>query len=277
MSVTRRRVLYAIGKHSLLIGVAFLFVAPFAFVLLTALMTDHQALSRALWPHPIRWSNFGDIFTQTRLLRWTWNTTLVAGLSSLGVVVSCVPVAYALSRLQWRGRQVAFVLVLSTMMLPVQVTIIPLFVIFSHLHWIGSLKPLIVPSFFGDAFSIFLLRQFLLTIPQDLTDAGRIDGASEWRLLVRVVAPLARPAITAVFIFNFLYNWNDLFAPLLYLATHPESYTLSLGLSEFRSQRHVNWELIMAASLVFTLPVTALFFAAQKVFVEGITVTGVKG
>jgi multiple sugar transport system permease protein len=273
----RRRILYAIGKHSLLIAVAFVFVAPFVFVILTSLMTDQQALSRSLWPNPFRVANYRDVITQTQLFRWTWNTTLVAGLSSIGVVLSCLPVAYALARLEWRGRQVAMLLVLSTMMLPVQVTIIPLFVIFSQLHWIGSLKPLIVPSFFGDAFSIFLLRQFLLTIPQELTDAARIDGAGEWRVLFRVVVPLAKPAIAAIFIFNFLYNWNDLFSPLLYLGTNPDSYTLSLGLSAFRSQRHVNWELIMAAAVLFTVPVTALFFAAQKVFVEGITVTGVKG
>jgi multiple sugar transport system permease protein len=273
----RRRILYAIGKHSLLIAVAFVFVAPFVFVILTSLMTDQQALSRSLWPNPFRLANYRDVITQTQLFRWTWNTTLVAGLSSIGVVLSCLPVAYALARLEWRGRQVAMLLVLSTMMLPVQVTIIPLFVIFSQLHWIGSLKPLIVPSFFGDAFSIFLLRQFLLTIPQELTDAARIDGAGEWRVLFRVIVPLAKPAIAAIFIFNFLYNWNDLFSPLLYLGTNPDSYTLSLGLSAFRSQRHVNWELIMAAAVLFTVPVTALFFAAQKVFVEGITVTGVKG
>jgi multiple sugar transport system permease protein len=252
-------------------------VAPFVFVILTSLMTDQQALSRSLWPNPFRLANYRDVITQTQLFRWTWNTTLVAGLSSIGVVLSCLPVAYALARLEWRGRQVAMLLVLSTMMLPVQVTIIPLFVIFSQLHWIGSLKPLIVPSFFGDAFSIFLLRQFLLTIPQELTDAARIDGAGEWRVLFRVIVPLAKPAIAAIFIFNFLYNWNDLFSPLLYLGTNPDSYTLSLGLSAFRSQRHVNWELIMAAAVLFTVPVTALFFAAQKVFVEGITVTGVKG
>jgi multiple sugar transport system permease protein len=270
-------VLFAIGQHSLLLAVAFVFLAPFVFVILTALMSDSQAMSQTLWPHPFRWANFVDVITQTQLFRWTWNTTLVAGLSSLGVILSCVPVAYALARLEWRGRHVVFLLVLSTMMLPVQVTIIPLFVLFSQLHWIGSLKPLIVPSFFGDAFSIFLLRQFLMTIPQELSDAARIDGASEWRLLVRVIVPLAKPAITAVFIFNFLYSWNDLFSPLLYLSSHPDSYTLSLGLSEFRSHHHVNWELIMAASVLFTLPVTALFLAAQRVFVEGITVTGVKG
>jgi multiple sugar transport system permease protein len=122
-----------------------------------------------------------------------------------------------------------------------------------------------------------MLRQFFLTIPMELSDAARIDGAGEWRLLFRVIVPLAKPAIAAIFIFNFLYNWNDLFSPLLYLSGHPDSYTLSLGLSEFRSQRHVDFNLMMAACLLFTIPVTALFFAAQRVFVEGVTLTGVKG
>ena len=171
-----------------------------------------------------------------------------------------------------------FVLVLSTMMLPTQVTVIPLYVVFVHLGWIGSLKPLIVPSFFGDAFSIFLLRQFFLTIPSELSDAGRVDGASELQVMLRVIVPLAKPAIAAsVALFNFLYNWNDFFGPLLYLGGHTNAYTLSLGLSEFRTVRHTQWNLTMAATLLFMLPTTILFFLAQRVFVEGVTVTGVKG
>ena len=273
---TRVRFLGGVARHSLLVAVGFTFVAPFAFVVLTSLMTSHQALTHSLWPEPFEWSNFSKVITDVPLFRWTFNTFLVAFLSSVGVVLSCVPVAYALSRMRWRGRQFAFVMVLSTMMLPVQVTIIPLYVIFSQLHWIGSLKPLIVPGFFGDAFSIFLLRQFFMTIPSELTDAARIDGASEWRLMTRVIVPLAKPAIAAVFVFNFLYNWNDLFGPLLYLGGHPDIYTLSLGLSEFRTQRHVNYELMMAACLLFMVPVTALFLAAQRVFIEGVTLTGSK-
>ncbi len=240
-------------------------------------MTRDQALTRAIWPHPFRFENYADVLRDEPLLRWTWNTFLIAFLSSVGVVISCAPPAYALSRMRFRGRNLVFLLVLSTMMLPIQVTIIPLYVLFSHLGWIGSLKPLIIPSFFGDAFSIFLLRQFFLTIPDALTDAARVDGASELRLLLRVVMPLAKPALVAVFIFNFLYCWNDLFAPLLYLGANPDSYTVSLGLSEFRSSRHVDYELMMAACVLFTLPVTMLFFLAQRAFVEGVTVTGVKG
>ncbi len=273
----RQRMLQGIARHAVLIGVGVVFVSPFVFVIFTALMTRDQALTRAIWPHPFRFSNFYDVLSQQPLLRWTWNTFLVSFLSSIGVVLSCAPPAYALARMRFRGRNAVFLLVLSTMMLPIQVTIIPLYVLFSHLGWIGSLKPLIIPGFFGDAFSIFLLRQFFMTIPSALTDAARVDGASELRLLLRVVVPLAKPALVAVFLFNFLYCWNDLFAPLLYVGADPASYTVSLGLSEFRSSRHVDYELMMAACVLFTLPVTLLFFLAQRAFVEGVTVTGVKG
>jgi multiple sugar transport system permease protein len=198
-------------------------------------------------------------------------------LSTLGVVVSCVPVAYALSRLQWRGRQAMFLLVLSTIMLPFQATVVPLYIIFTRLHWIGTMKPLIVPLFFGDAFSIFLLRQFFLTIPEELLDAARVDGANEFRVMTSVVVPLAKPAIAAIALFQFLYAWNDFFAPLLYLGENKHLWTLSLGLSDFRGQFHTQWNLTMAASVLFMLPVILLFFAAQRVFVEGVTLTGVKG
>ena len=273
----RQRMLEGIARHAVLIGVGFVFVSPFVFVIFTALMTRDQALTRAIWPSPFRFSNFYDVLDQQPLLRWTLNTFLVSFLSSIGVVLSCAPPAYALARMRFRGRNAVFLLVLSTMMLPIQVTIIPLYVLFSHLGWIGSLKPLIIPGFFGDAFSIFLLRQFFMTIPEDLSDAARMDGASELQVMLRVIAPLAKPAIAAVAIFNFLYNWNDLFGPLLYLSQKPGAYTLSLALSEFQGSRHVEWNLTMAAALLIMLPTTVIFFLAQRVFVEGVTVTGVKG
>jgi multiple sugar transport system permease protein len=170
-----------------------------------------------------------------------------------------------------------FLLVLSTLMLPVQVTIVPLYIIFVRFGWVGSIKPLVVPLFFGDAFTIFLLRQFFLTIPEELSDAARVDGASEFQIMTRVVVPLAKPAIAAVALFQFLYSWNDFFSPLLYLIEKPDLWTLSLGLSQFRGQYHVDWNLTMAASVLFMVPVIVLFFLAQRVFVEGVTLTGVKG
>jgi len=148
---------------------------------------------------------------------------------------------------------------------------------FAKLGWVGHLSPLIVPNFFGDAFSIFLLRQFFLTIPEEYSDSARCDGAGEWRILLRVVVPLARPAIAAVGLFSFLYAWNDFFGPLLYVGEARGNWTLSVALANFRSLYHVQWNLTMAATLLFMLPVVLLFFAAQKAFVQGVTLTGVKG
>jgi multiple sugar transport system permease protein len=202
----------------------------------------------------------------------------------VGVVCSCVPVAYAFSRIDWRGRNIVFLLVLSTLMLPTQVTSIPLYILWAKqfhewtgIQFIGTLKPLIIPSFFGDAFSIFLLRQFFLTIPKELTDAIRVDGGGHLQVLWRVIIPLAKPAIVAVALFNFIYAWNDFYGPLVYLASNQDAQTLSVALSSFRSLHHVDWNLTMAAALIFMLPVIVIFFLAQRVFIEGITLTGVKG
>jgi multiple sugar transport system permease protein len=275
--VRRRRALIAIADHSILIVLAIMFLAPFAFMLLTALMTSDQTLSSKLWPHPFHWRNVTDVFSRAPLWRYTLNSMLYAGLSTIGVLVSSIPVAYALARLRWRGRDATFLLVLATMMLPAQVTAVPLYVLWSKLHLVGSLAPLIIPNWFGDAFSIFLLRQFFLTIPQEYSDAARVDGCGELRILLTVVLRLAKPAIAAVGLFAFLYAWNDFFGPLLYTSENPDHWTLSLGLSQFRTQYQVQWNLTMMATILFMAPVIAVFFAAQKAFVEGVTLTGVKG
>jgi multiple sugar transport system permease protein len=267
----------AIANHAMLITASAIFLLPIAFVSLTALMTTEQALGAELWPSPFAWSNFADVFRTIPVIRYTFNTMTIAFLATVGVIVSCVPVAYALSRLRWRGRQAAFVVVLATIMLPYQVTIVPLYVLFARYGWIPSFKPLVVPLFFGDAFSIFLLRQFFLTIPDELSDAARVDGASEWQIMTRVVVPLAKPAIAAVALFQFLYSWNDFFAPLLFLIDDPNLWTLSIGLNQFRGLHQVEYNLMMAASILFMLPIIILFFLAQRVFVEGVTLTGVKG
>ena len=276
-AVRRRRALIAIADHSILIALAIMFLAPFAFMLLTALMTNDQTLSSKLWPQPFHWSNVTEIFHKAPLWRYTLNTMIYAGLSTVGVLVSSIPVAYALSRLRWRGRDAVFLLVLATMMLPAQVTAVPLYVMWSKLHLVGSLAPLVIPNWFGDAFSIFLLRQFFLTIPEEYSDAARVDGCGELRILLTVVLRLAQPAIAAVGLFAFLYAWNDFFGPLLYTGENPAHWTLSLGLSQFRTQYQVEWNLTMMATILFMAPVIALFFAAQKAFVEGVTLTGVKG
>ena len=274
----RRRLFETIRSHTVLILVSALFFVPLIFVMLTSVMTDQQANTSNLWPQPFVPGNYGDVFSAVPFLRYTFNTMTVAFLSTVGVVLSSIPVAYALSRMKWRGRNVVFVLVLATLMLPYQVTALPLYVVFVKIfHWVPGLKPLIVPSFFGDAFSIFLLRQFFRSVPDDLADAARVDGASDWQIMTRVIVPLAKPAIAAVALFNFLYAWNDFFAPLLYVGEDSKSWTLAIGLSEFKALHHVQWNLTMAASLEFMIPVVILFFLMQKVFIEGITVTGVKG
>jgi multiple sugar transport system permease protein len=278
-----RRLLLAVANHALLIAISLAFLLPILFMLATALMTDKQALSPRLIPSPFVWSNFSTVFNQIDIVRYTTNTFLYAGLSTVGVIVSCVPVAYAFSRIDWRGRNIVFLGVLSTLMLPTQVTTISLYVIFAKhmdwtgMQWVGTLKPLILPSFFGDAFSIFLLRQFFLTIPQELVDAVRVDGGGDMQILRRVIIPLSLPAIAAVGLFNFVYAWNNFYDVLVWVGENPDNQTLSIALSQFKSLHHVQWNLTMAASLIFMMPVIAIFFVAQRVFIEGITLTGVKG
>jgi multiple sugar transport system permease protein len=277
-AIRRRRMLLAVANHSVAIALSIMFLFPFVFIVSTALMTNQQMGSLSIWPSPFKWSNFTDLFDFFPFWRYTWNSLLYAGLGTVGVVLSGIPVAYALSRLRWRGRQVSFILLLSTLMIPVQVTIVPLYIIFVRLGWIGSLKPLIIPLFFGDAFTIFLLRQFFMTIPEELSDAARVDGASELQILLRVIVPLAKPAIAAVALFQFLYCWNDFFSPLLYAGNNPDAWTLAISLQQLTQlSRGILANLQMAASILFTLPVLIIFFFAQKVFVEGVTLTGVKG
>jgi multiple sugar transport system permease protein len=276
-AVRRRRLLVAVADHSLLIAAAALFLSPVVFIALTALMTNGQALSSRLWPEPFAWGNFTEVFETAPLLKWAFNSFLYASLGTLGLLVSSIPVAYAFSRLRWRGRDAVFLIVLVALMLPPQVTVVPLYVMWAKLDLVGSLWPLILPNWFGDAFAIFLLRQFFLTIPQEYIDAARVDGCGELRILSTVVLRLAKPAIAAVALFSILYTWNDFFLPLLYLSDNPDNWVASIGLSQFRSLHQVQWNLVMAATLLVMLPVVVLFFLAQKAFVEGVTLTGVKG
>jgi multiple sugar transport system permease protein len=276
-SVRRQRFLISVAEHSLLIAAAIAFVLPVVFIALTALMTSNQALSPDLWPKTFEWGNFAEVFHKSPLLAWTVNTMIYAGLATLGVVVSSIPFAYALSRLRWKGRDAVFVIVLVALMLPPQVAVVPLYVMWAKLGLVGTLWPLIIPVWFGDAFAIFLLRQFFLTIPEDYLDAARVDGCGEFRILTTVVVRLAKPAIAAVALFSVLYCFNDFFLPLLYVGENPDNWVVQIGLSQFRSLHQVQWNLVMAATILVMLPVIVLFFLAQRAFVEGVTLTGVKG
>jgi multiple sugar transport system permease protein len=275
-SVRRKRFLVAVADHSLLIAAAIAFVFPILFMVLTALMTSDQALSTKLWPEPFQWSNFSTVFEKAPMLRYGLNTLIYSGLATLFMLISSVPVAYALARLRWKGRDAVFLLVLVAMMLPPQVTIVPLYVMWAKLHLVGTLWPLILPNLFGDAFSIFLLRQFFLTIPESYLDAARVDGCGEFRILVSVVCRLAKPALAAVGLFMFLFTFSDFFGPLLYAGDDEAHWTLSVGLAQFRTLHQVQWNLTMAATIMVLAPVVVLFFLAQRAFVEGVTLTGVK-
>jgi multiple sugar transport system permease protein len=276
-AIRRRKLLFAIADHSVLIATAVIFLLPVVFIVLTSLMTNEQALSSRLWPEPFQWDNYTEVFNSAPLLRWALNSFIYSSLATLGLLVSSVPVAYALSRLRWRGREAMLLVVLVALMLPPQVTVIPLYVMWSKLGLTGTLWPLILPNWFGDAFAIFLLRQFFLTIPQEYLDAARVDGCGELRILVTVVLRLAKPALAAVALFSVLYTWNDFFLPLLYVGENPDNWVASIGLAQFRGLHQVQWNLTMAATLLVMLPVIGLFFVAQKAFVEGVTLTGVKG
>jgi multiple sugar transport system permease protein len=247
------------------------------FVLLTAVMSDEQAFSEDLWPREWHWGNFAEVFETAPLLSHLGNSLLYSLLATAGMLLSSIPAAYALAKLRWRGRDTVFLLVVAAMMLPPQVTAVPLYDAWSSLGLTGSLWPLIAPYFLFDAFSVFLLRQFMLTIPQSYVDAARVDGCSELQALLRVVVPMARPGIAATALFCFLYTWNDYFGPLLYTSEVPEQWTLSLALSSFKGMHQVEWNLSMAVTLLIMLPAIVLFAFAQRSFVRGITFTGVKG
>jgi multiple sugar transport system permease protein len=276
LAVRRRRFLVAVAEHSLLIAATIAFAFPFVFMVLTSLMTTEQSLSPKLWPDPFQWSNYTEVFHKAPMFRYAFNTLIYSGLATLGMLVSSIPVAYALAVLRWKGRDVVFLVVLVAMMLPPQVTIVPLYSMWAQLHLVGTLAPLIIPNWLGDAFSIFLLRQFFLTIPQPYIDSARVDGAGELRILLFVVCRLAKPAIAAVALFMFLLTFSDFFGPLLYAGDEEANWTLSVGLAQFRTLHAVQWNLTLAATVMVLAPVILLFFFAQKAFVEGVTLTGVK-
>ncbi|MFJ9851658.1 carbohydrate ABC transporter permease [Streptomyces sp. NPDC101150] len=274
----RTRLLHWIAVHAVGVAAALFFVLPFVFVFLTSVMGDDQAMSGELWPAEWHWSNYLTVFHTPGFLDWWKNSLTYAGLGTALTVCSAVPVAYALAKFRFRGRRTAMILVISTMMLPPQVVVVPMYLVWAQqLHLSGSLWPLVIPMAFGDAYSIFLLRQFLLTIPREYLESAKVDGCGEVRTLLRIVVPMARPGIAAVALFQFFFCWNDYFGPQIYTAQNPASWTLSYGLESFKSAHSVNWNLTMAATLLVMAPVILIFFFAQKAFVEGVTLTGVKG
>jgi multiple sugar transport system permease protein len=254
------------------------FLLPLFWMLSSSLKPEWQVLANPpVWlPNPPRWENYREALTYLPFGRYAINTLIISLGAIVGHVLSCTLVAYAFARLRAPGKNFMFLLVLSTLMLPYPVTMVPLFALFNQLGWINTFLPLIVPAFFGNAFYIFLLRQYFLTLPPELEDAARIDGANTLQVLWRVILPISAPALATVVIFTFQATWNDFLQPLIYLQDQSH-YTLTLGLNFFRGSFQVNWAYLMAASLVVVLPVVIVFFLAQRLFIQGIAMTGMKG
>ncbi len=275
----KRRLAASLAVHAVLILGAIVFLLPLAWMISTSLKPlDETIRIPPTWaPSEFLWSNYAKATTAIPFWTYARNTLVVCVMSIIGTLTSSVLVAYGFSRLQWRGRDFMFWLVLGTMMIPFPVVMVPLFVVFSKLGWIGTLKPLWVPTFAAGAFNVFLLRQFFRTIPMELSEAARIDGCSEFGILFRIILPLSKPVLLVVALFQFIYSWNDFMGPLLYL-TKDHTFTLALGLQLFQNQQGgTQWNLLMAASFLVVLPIIVLFFFTQRSFIEGISLTGSKG
>lgn len=231
-------------------------------------------------PDPWVWQNYPDSMTAMPFARYVANTLFITGMNMIGVLLSSSLAAYAFARLRFPGREPLFWILMSTLMLPQAVILIPRYIEFRYLNWIDTWYPMIVPSFFaaglGGAFFIFLLRQFFRGIPRELSDAAKVDGASEFRIYWQIIMPLSRPALTVVLIFTFLDNWNNFLEPLILLSS-PDNFTVALGLASFRGLFTTQWHLLMAASTIMILPVVILFLVLQRYFVRGVVLTGIKG
>jgi multiple sugar transport system permease protein len=289
MRIIQRFCIYAL----LLLG-SITFIIPLLWMISTGLKPIDQTMSMppTWFPYRLetgkdgapvkrfapRWDNFAKaIQTMKMFPTYLKNTLLLCLLTVTGAVVSSSLAAYGFSRIDWRGRNKVFMVALATMMVPFPVTMVPMYCLFRWLGWVGTLKPLWVGSFFAGAFNVFLLRQFFMTLPKDLSEAARIDGCSEFRIFWQIILPLCRPALMVVALFQFMYTWNDFLGPLIYL-TKQEDYTLALGLQLFQSQHGgTEWHYLMAASTLVALPIIVLFFFTQKTFIEGISMTGIKG
>jgi multiple sugar transport system permease protein len=267
--------------YIILAAISAAFLLPLAWMLSVSLHDVRGVFQQPfIWlPTSPRWENYPEVMSLVPLGRYFFNTVIVTGLVLLGTLLSCSLVAYGFSRIRFRGRTVLFALCLSTMMLPGQVTMIPLYILFSRLGWVDTLWPLIVPSFFGSPFYIFLLRQFFLTIPKEYDEAARLDGAGRFRVYWSIILPLARPALITVALFTFIGTWNDFFTPLIYINS-PEHATLTLGLNMLKSQivgtGMTQWHLLMAAACMIMLPNVVIFTLGQKYLVKGIAMGGMR-
>jgi ABC-type glycerol-3-phosphate transport system permease component len=265
----------------LVIGAIIMF-APFAFLISSSLKTEIQVFQFPIqWiPNPVRWQNYADALTQKPFTLYFGNTMIIVIFNQIAILGTASLCGYSLARIDFPGRDFWFGVALATMMLPYYVTMVPQFILFSRLGWIDTFSPLIIPYFFGGgAFNIFLFRQFFKTIPEDFSDAARMDGCSEFGIFWRIFVPLSTPVFITVSIFTFMASWNDFIGPLLYINS-PEKFTVALGLATYRSMLGVGrtrWDLLMAASVAMTAPIVLLFFILQRYFIKGVVMSGIKG
>ncbi len=271
--IAKRTLLYTV-----VIFLSLIYIIPLIWMLSTSLKVYTQVfVYPPVWiPNPIVWENYHEALTKIDYLGYTINTLIISLSCMVGAMISCSMVAFSLTKIDWFGKKIIFPIVLATMMLPYQVTMIPVYIIWRKMGLTGTYWPLIIPSFLGGSYYVFLLRQFAMTVPNSLFEAATIDGANPGKQYLTIMLPLIRPAITTVGVFTFLGNWSDFLGPLIYI-NRAKDYTLTLGLYAFVNEHSVDWHLMMAASMVFVIPVIIIFFFAQKQFIEGITLTGIKG
>lgn len=277
MEGIRNKKISRFSAHLVLIIASLFFMIPFIWMVSTSLKPLTQVFTfPPEWiPKPVMWSNYLDAMSYIPFFTYLKNTIIITVFSTIGAILSCPLVAYSFAKLKWSGRNIIFMITIGVMMIPGQVTMIPLFLLFEKLGMVGTPYPLIIPAFFGVPFYIFLLRQFFMGLPDSLREAAKIDGAGEFRIYWQIMLPLAKPAVLAVGLFQFMASWTDFIGPLLYL-TDSVKYTLSLGLQQFQSQKGSEWGLMMAVSTMMTVPVIILFFFLQKTFIRGITFSGIK-
>jgi len=266
--------------HIVLSLLSFVFIFPFLWMLFTALKTPAELLvgTDQFFPKDPQWNNFKTAVQSIPFLLYLKNSLFIVVMVMLGTLFSATTAAYAFAKLNWKGRDKWFLIMLATMMIPIQVILIPTYIMYAQIGWLGTRLPLIVPAFFGggSAFYIFLLRQFFKGIPKELSESAIIDGANHFQIFWSIMLPLCKPAIITVLLFTFMGTWNDYFGPLIFLS-NPDHWTLALGLRAFQMQYGGRFDLMMAAAILIMLPSLVIFFFAQKSFIEGITFTGIKG
>jgi ABC-type glycerol-3-phosphate transport system permease component len=264
-------------SHFILIAGAFIMVVPFIWMLSTSFKAPGKTFvyPPEWFPQPFVWQNYVEMWTALPFNNFFWNSIKIATLSTIGQLLTCSMGAFAFSVLKFKGRDILFFALIATLMIPYQVTLIPSFILFSKIGWVGTHLPLWVPAFWGGAFGTFLLRQFYLTIPIDLAESARIDGANIFQIFTHIYIPLSKPALATLGIFTFMWRWNDLLDPLIYVS-ELKQLTLTVGLSFFQNQYGGKWTLMMAGAVVSILPILLVFFFAQKYFIQGIAMTGIK-